>query len=205
MTVRLPYSALFSFDSVLCDRAPRAITTTKPRKWAMGILPAFAPFIVFALADRMVGPMEGLIAGALVAAALAARDCIIPGRAAKILEICTLLLFGDLALYAALGGPIGSVIGVRLCVVAGLLLIVLVSMAVGRPFTLQYARDQVASDLWGNPEFVRTNYIITAVWTLAFTLMVIAELALPYMPSLPRRVGIVAVILALIGAMKFTE
>lgn len=49
----------------------------------MGILLAFAPFMVFALADRIVGPMESLVAGALVAAALVARDCIIPGRPAQ--------------------------------------------------------------------------------------------------------------------------
>src|SRR5271156_3290783 len=170
----------------------------------MGILLAFAPFIVFAIADRIVGPMEGLVAGALVAAALVARDYIIPGRAAKILEIGTLLLFGGLALYAVLGGPIGSVIGVRLCVDAGLPLIVLLSMGIGRPFTLQYAREQVASDLWESPAFVRINYVITAFWAFAVALMVIAERAVLCVPSVPRRGGIVAVILALIGAVKFS-
>src|SRR4051812_16786866 len=100
----------------------------------MGILLAFAPFIVFALIDRLIGPMEGLVAAALVSAALLVRDRMTPGRTPKILEIGTMLLFGALALYAVLGGLTGSVIGVRLCVDAGLLLIVLVSMAARRPF-----------------------------------------------------------------------
>jgi hypothetical protein len=108
--------------------------------------------------------MEGLVAGALVSAALVARDYFTSGRAPKILEIGTLLLFGGLALYAALGGPTGFVIGVRRCVDSGLLLIVLVSMALGRPFTLQYAREQVAPELWWSPGFVRTNYVIMAYW-----------------------------------------
>ena len=56
-----------------------------------------------------------------------------------------------------------SVVGVRALVDAGLLLIVLVSMAIGRPFTLQYAREQVAPEFWNSPEFVRTNYVITAI------------------------------------------
>src|SRR5689334_12198735 len=60
-----------------------------------------------------------------------------------------MLLFGGLTLYAVLEEPTWSVIGVRLCVDSGLLLIVLVSMAVGRPFTLQYAREQVAREFWG--------------------------------------------------------
>jgi hypothetical protein len=34
--------------------------------------------------------------------------------------------------------------------------------------------------------------------------MVIAELALLYVPSLPPRVGVIAIILALVGAVKFT-
>src|SRR4051794_37735395 len=165
----------------------------------MVILLAFAPFIVFALVDRFVGPTEGLIAGALVSAALLVRDWMIPDRKPKILEIGTALLFGGLALYAVLGRATWSVIGVRLCVDAGLLLIVLVSTAAGRPFTLQYAREQVAPEFWNNPEFVRTNYVITAIGALAFLVMVIAELALLYVPGMPPRIGIIVVILALVG------
>ena len=170
----------------------------------MSILLAFTPFIVFALIDRLVGSTEGLIAGALVSAALLARDWMTPGRTPKLLEIGTVLLFGGLTLYAVLEEPTWSVIGVRLCVDSGLLLIVLVSMAVGRPFTLQYAREQVAREFWDSSEFLHTNYVITAVWALAFLVMVMAEFALLYVPSLPRRVGIIALVLALVGAVKFT-
>ena len=87
----------------------------------MGILLAFAPFIGFALVDRLVGPTQGLFAGAVVAAALLARDLATPRRTPKILEVGTALLFGGLALYAALAEPTWSVIGVRLRVDAGLL------------------------------------------------------------------------------------
>ena len=66
-----------------------------------------------------------------------------------VLEIGTAILFGSLAPYALLGRPAWSVIGVRLAVDAGLLLIVLASMVLGRPFTLQYAREQVASEHTG--------------------------------------------------------
>jgi hypothetical protein len=170
----------------------------------MGILLAFAPFLAFALVDRLIGPSQGLFAGVIVSAALLARDWFTPGRTPKILEIGTALLFAGLALYAAVGEPTWSVIGVRLCVDTGLLLIVLLSMAVGRPFTLQYAREQVAPEFWSSPEFARTNYVITAVWALAFCAMVIAELALLYIPGVPQRVGIIAIVLALVGAVKFT-
>ncbi len=170
----------------------------------MGILLAFAPFIAFAVVDRLIGPTQGLFAGVVVSVTLLMRDWVTPGRTPKILEIGTALLFAGLALYAAVGEPTWSVIGVRLCVDTGLLLIVLVSMIVGRPFTLQYAREQVAPEFWSSPEFARTNYVITAIWALAFCVMVIAELALLYIPGLPRRVGVIAIILALFGAVKFT-
>ena len=169
----------------------------------LGILLAFAPFLAFALIDRLSGPTEGLIAGAVVSAALLLRD-LIQGRTAKVLEIGTAILFGGLALYALLGRPSWSVIGVRLVVDAGLLLIVLASLAMRRPFTLQYARERVAPEPWGEPEFVRTNYAITAVWALAFAVMVVAELVLLYVPDIPPRAGIVAIVLALVGAVKFT-
>ena len=148
----------------------------------MGILLAFAPFIAFAAVDWLAGSAPGLIAGAVASAALVLRDWITPGRTPKILETGSAALFIGLALYAVLGSANWSVIGVRACVDAGLLAIVLVSMAAGRPFTLQYAREQVAHEFWDRPEFVRANYVITAVWALAFAAMTIAELALLYAP-----------------------
>ena len=170
----------------------------------MGMLLAFAPFIVFALIDRLIGATQGLIAGAAVALGVIAYDWIGRRKAPKVLEAGTALLFGGLALYAALSGPIGSIVGVRLRVDAGLLLIVLVSIAIRRPFTLQYAREQVSRELWDHAEFIRTNYVITAVWALAFAVLVIADLVLLYLPDLPPRVGLIATVLALTGAFKFT-
>jgi hypothetical protein len=171
----------------------------------MGILLAFAPFIAFAAVDRLSRPIAGLAAGAIVSIGLLARDWLTPGRSPKTLEIGTTFLFTGLTLYAALGpGADWSVIGVRLCVDGGLLLIVLISMAIGRPFTLEYARERVSSEYWNNPEFRRVNYVITAIWAAAFAVMVIAEAALLYVPDLSPRIGIIVIVLALIGAVKFT-
>ena len=143
----------------------------------MGILLAFAPFIAFAVVDRLVGPTEGLMAGALVSFLLVARDVFMAGRSPKILETGTAVLFCALAAYALLANPTWSVIGVRLCVDAGLLLIVLATMVIGRPFTLQYAREQIGAEHHADPAFLRTNYVISGAWALAFGIMVAAELA----------------------------
>lgn len=170
----------------------------------MGILLAFAPFIVFAVLDRIFGPVEALAAGAAVSAALVVRDLASAGRGVKVLEAGTFVLFAGLALYTLLSGAAWSVIGVRLCVDAGLLLIVLGSIVSGRPFTLQYAREQVAAADQARPEFLRVNYVISSAWALAFLVMVLAELALLYGPDLPHQAGVAAIVLALVGAVKLT-
>jgi hypothetical protein len=171
----------------------------------MGILLAFAPFIAFAVVDGVAGGTAGLVVGTAVSAALVLRDVVTPGRTPKILEIGTVILFGGLTLYAALAGPAWSIIGVRLRVDAGLLLIVLASLALRRPFTLQYAREQSVRELWNSRGFVRTNYLITTAWALAFAVMVIADLLLVYAPGLSPGVGIVVTALAIVGAVKFTS
>ncbi len=171
----------------------------------MRILLAFAPFIAFALVAHFVGDTEGLVTGALVAAALLLRDFLSAGRSPKILEIGTVILFSGLAIYTVLAGPDWSVASVRLRVDAGLLLIVLVSLAARKPFTLQYAREQVAKELWDRPEFIRINYVITAVWAGAFAVMVLADLLLLYVPEVPAGVGLFLTVAAIVAAVKFTS
>ena len=170
----------------------------------MGIALSFAPFIAFALMDRVFGSVAGLMAGALVSAVLIGRDLIGKRRSPRLLEMGSLLLFGGLAVYAAVAAPDWSVIGVRLRVDCGLLLIIVLSLVVRRPFTLQYAREQVPQEHWNTPAFLKTNDVISSVWALAFVVLVAADLVMLYMPDVPVRAGIVATILALIGAMKFT-
>lgn len=171
----------------------------------MGIVLAFAPFIAFALIDRLVGATEGLFAAAAVSAVLVLRDWLKPGSSPKILELGSVVLFGGLAIYSVAGRPGWSIMSVRLCVDAGLLLIVLFSIAVRRPFTIQYARQQVDERFWSSPEFLKTNYVISAVWALAFVVLVAADLVLVYVPSIPPRFGIIATIVALIAAIRFTS
>ncbi|MDM0032903.1 hypothetical protein QTI33_12285 [Variovorax sp. J22P271] len=170
----------------------------------MGILLAFAPFIAFAVIDRFFGATAGLSAGALVSAALLVRD-FASARAPKILEIGTFVLFAGMALFVLFGDARWSVVGVRLRVDAGLLAIVLVSMAARQPFTLQYARERVDRELWSHPAFLRTNYVITGAWALAFGVMVVADLVMLYLPQVPIQVGILATVAALVGAVKFTS
>jgi hypothetical protein len=170
----------------------------------MGLLLAFSPFILFALINTLAGPLPGLAAGTLVAAALLLRDTVTAGHTPKILDIGATLLFGGLALITLLADVAWSVIGVRLCIDAGLLLIVLASLVLSRPFTLEYAREQVSESLWHHPIFIRTNVTVTRAWAVAFAVMVAAEAALLARPDMPPTAGIATVVLALAGAVAFS-
>lgn len=171
----------------------------------MSMLLAFAPFIVFALGDRLLGVVPALLAAALVSVVILARDGLTPKRKVKVLEIGSALLFGGLALYALATHTEWSLLGVRLRVDAGLLLVVLFTMAVRQPFTLQYAKERTPPEVWTQPGFRRVNDVITAAWAVAFALMVLADLAMIYMPALPLWVGIAVTVVAIVGAIRFTQ
>lgn len=171
----------------------------------MNILFAFAPFIVFAVLERLTGPTTALAAAALVSLLIIVRDLLIRRRAAKVLEIGSLVLFGCLAVYSGIADAQWSIVTVRLCVDAGLLLLVLFSLLIRKPFTLQYAREGASTEKWIQPAFIKANYVITAVWAIAFAVMVAADLVLLYLPALPVKVGVGITIVALVAAIRFTS
>jgi hypothetical protein len=44
------------------------------------------------------------------------------------------------------------------------------SIVLKRPFTLEYAREHTEPGLWQSPSFLRTNYILTLMWAVTFTI-----------------------------------
>jgi hypothetical protein len=85
------------------------------------------------------------------------------------------------------------------------MVIVLLTMVVGQPFTLQYARERVNPSLWSSPQFLRANYVITGAWSLAFLLLTVADWVLLKTPDTPRFVGFAIIAALLYGAFKFTD
>ncbi|MET7244565.1 hypothetical protein ABZT49_14475 [Methylobacterium sp. EM32] len=170
----------------------------------MNLLASFAPFFAFAVLIHLGFVEAALWAGAIVAAALMLRDRVVLGRSLKILEAGTLVLFAGLAIYTRATGEVWTIPAVRLVVDAGLLVIVLASLAAGRPFTLQYARETAPPEVWATPEFGRVNRAVTLAWAAAFAVLVLADAAMVFVPEIPRRLDILATVLALVCAYKFT-
>ena len=169
----------------------------------MSILLGLSPFLVFFALMRLVSPVAGLV-GALVVSALLSLRMRLRGESIKILEVGSLVLFALLTFYTLVAAPRWTVATVRLAVDGGLLAIVLVSLAIGRPFTLQYARERVPPQFWASPIFFVTNRIITAVWAGAFAVLVAADAAAEYAPTVPLWTEIVASVAAFVGAVWFT-
>jgi hypothetical protein len=169
----------------------------------IAMLAGFAPFIAFFLVMRLATPEAGL-AAAFAASLLGMLRSLSRGASLKLLEIASLALFGVLALYGLAAAPRWTVATVRLIVDGGLLAIVLATLLIGRPFTLQYARERVPAQYWTTPTFLATNRRITAAWALAFAVMAAADAAAAYCPAVPLALDIAATGAALAGAVWFT-
>jgi hypothetical protein len=118
---------------------------------------------------------------------------------------------GSAILFAALGCYIMLVDSglapstVKLTVDVGVLAISLTSLAIRRPFTLQYARDAVDAETAQLPGFLKANYVITWAWTACFVLLVLANVLLIYLPGLPLWAGIAIAFAARNTAVYFTK
>src|SRR3954464_2290516 len=155
----------------------------------MMIFLILAPFAAFALLMLVASPAASLFAAAAIAAATIACD-VYRGRSIKMLAAGAVVTFGALGGWITLIDGNWTATEIRLAVDVGTLAIALSSIAIRHPFTLQYARETVDPETMAMPGFMRANYIITWAWTGAFVLMLIANLLVIYMPSLPFWVGV---------------
>lgn len=171
----------------------------------MNILASFAPFLAFAVLIHFGLTLAALWAGAVVAMGLLLRDRLLLGRSAKLLEIGTVVLFAGLALYTTATAQAWSIPAVRLVVDAGLLAIVLVSLAIGQPFTMQYAKEEAPPEVWSSPAFRTVNQEITLAWAGAFAVLVVADAIMVFLPQVPHGLGVLLTVAALYGAVRFTR
>ncbi|MFE9927898.1 hypothetical protein [Streptomyces sp. NPDC005533] len=169
-----------------------------------------APWILFSL---LVGPGRfeisvGIALAAAVALVVLSR-VVNRGSSWKLLEVADVVFFAAMAVVGALASEgtlrwletyAGEVANITLAVIA------FGSMAVRMPFTLQYAREQVDPSLWHTPGFVRTNYVITAAWGLAFLVAAVAGAYGDLVLHNPNNIwtGWIIQILAIVAALRFT-
>jgi hypothetical protein len=170
----------------------------------MTIFLLLAPFGAFAMLMLVTSAPVSLLAAATLCLGIVGYD-VIRGGSVKMLAAGGVIVFGALGCYITLVDGNWSGIAVRLAVDSGFLAIALLSIAIRLPFTLQYARESVDHATTLLPGFMRANYIITWAWTGAMVLMLVADILVIYVPSLPLWVGIAIAFAARNSAMYFTR
>lgn len=170
----------------------------------MALFLILAPFATFATLMMLTTVKISLAASALVAFGLVLRD-MIEGRSIKVLTTGALVLFASLAGYHLMAATEMSPTSVRLAVDGGVLAIALGSLAIRLPFTMQHAREVVDAETAKQPRFLRTNYILTWVWSAAFVLMLLADMVAIYLPSTPLWVCAAIAFAARNSATYFTK
>lgn len=53
----------------------------------------------------------------------------------------------------------------------GLPIIIFISIIIGQPFTMQYAKEEVDQAYWKRPMFIRINYVLSIMWLIIILLM----------------------------------
>jgi hypothetical protein len=170
----------------------------------MTIFLILAPYAAFAALMLVTSAAASLFTSAAICLMVMAYDAF-RGRSIKMLGAGSVVLFLALGTYITLVDSSLSSSAVKLGVDAGVLAISLASLAIRRPFTLQYAREAVDTETAKLPDFLKANYVITWAWSFAFLLMVMGNALIIYVPGLPLWSGIAIAFAARNTVVYFTK
>jgi len=152
----------------------------------MSYLQTFAPWIVYAIIPSAHWNWAALIALVLSIGLIAQQTRAGRTLDAQIIEIGSAIFFAAITVVAFTAPDSGlhpyapALSSATLAVIAG------VSMAARKPFTLGIAKQTTPREFWGQPLFVRTNVIITAVWTACFAVAAVVLTMLAHSGSTAR-------------------
>lgn len=131
---------------------------SKPMPQSLRILVGVSPWIAFG-ALQPAGHPAAALAALLLSLTLCAHDW--RGGSLKAPELVAAAFFAALLL----SGPLEHMGVVVHLALAGM---AFASLALGRPFTLPYARETTPPGLWHLPQFVAVNKAVTALWGMVF-------------------------------------
>jgi hypothetical protein len=170
----------------------------------MTIFLILAPYGAFALLMMVTSAAVSLFSTVAICLAVIAFD-VARGRSVKILGGGSVVVFAAVGGYAALIDPAIGTPAVKFAVDTGIFLVSLLSIVIRHPFTLQYALEEVDAETARLPGFMRANYLITWAWTGAALLMMIGNIVLLCVPSLPLWSGLLIAFAARNSAVYFTK
>jgi uncharacterized membrane protein len=170
----------------------------------MTVFLILAPYGAFSLLMLATSAAVSVFTAAALCLIVIAYD-IARGRSIKMLGAGSVIAFVAIGFYLTMVDSSLSNSAVNLAVDAGVLAISLMSLAIRRPFTLQYAREVVDAETAASPGFIKAGYIITWAWAAALVLMLLANVLMIYIPGLPLWSGLVIAFAARNSAVYFTK
>lgn len=150
-------------------RTGRGARVRSPLAMILGFLPV-ATFTLFASVSQDLALWAGLSAAFVVSIRDFAQEPVL-----RLLDMGSLVIFGATALYAGFIHPAITTQLTRFVVDAAFFALALLSILLRNPLTLQYAREQVAPEVWRSRPFLLTNYGLTAMWMICFAAMAAAD------------------------------
>ena len=165
----------------------------------MGIFLSFLPWIVFWAIRGNNNYRIGALVATVIVVFLNIKN--VKQGNVKILDLGTLIFFFILTGISFIStavwvdkysAPLSSI---------AMFVIAAISLAVRKPFTMQYAYEKVDPKFWNTPRFYTTNRTITAIWCIAFAINTFLEYL--YVGN-PNMLFWVIIILVLVSAVKFT-
>jgi hypothetical protein len=149
-----------------------AVTSKEEATHSSGVFVALVPWILFTVIAAH-GTLKIASIAALVISVVISRPGIQAGRP-KALEIGAVIAFTGFTLVAFTADASTAEFVERYArgIAAALLALIAFGSLMTVPFTEQYAREQVAPELWTSPRFKSVNRRLTAMWGCVFAAMV---------------------------------
>ena len=163
-----------------------------------------SPCMAFTAMAYVASLTTSVAVAALVSLAINLADHL-RGRTPKAIRLASTTMFAGLTAYFILTATEWSGLEIRLALDLGIFAVALISIALRRPFTLQYARERVDEATQREPTFVQINYVLTWVWAAAMALMMAIDILAIYLPWLPLWAGLALTFVLRSGAVQFTK
>ena len=170
----------------------------------MLFLVVMSPYMAFTAMAYVTSLTDSLMIAALVSLALNLAD-LLRGRTAKAIGLVSTAIMSALATYFVLAETEWSRTEIGFTFDFAIFAVALTSIALRRPFTLQYARETSDAATQAEPDFVKVNYVLTAVWAAAMALMMAVDVLAIYRPSLPLWAGLALTFVLRSSAVQFTK
>lgn len=168
----------------------------------MSYLRAFAPWIVYAAVPGAYWQWAALAAAVMACADVVVRRRRGTGFDALVIELGTAAFFAALTVLAIVAPETPLHVYSPALSNAALALIAGGSLVARVPFTMGIAKQTTPQEVWTQPLFVRTAYVLTGVWTASFAVGAVVLTVLAHAETVVR---LLAQVLVFAVPMIFTK